>query len=72
MNHTLTSIYEACKSGDLEAVRRYLKHQFDVNATDDRGECTIHWATRGEHASKVFPIFVQHGVNVNARVEPGF
>ncbi len=57
-------IFDACKKGDLEALKTFHKNGVDLNEESFTGFLPLHYACRRGHLSAV-KYLVEHGSNVN-------
>lgn len=66
-NDEVSTLIEAAKRGDLQAVQKILETDWDiVNGTDSLGATALHYAAFEGH-SDVARFLVKHGANINAR-----
>lgn len=57
-------IFEACRVGDLDAVRKYVGNGADVNLVDNDGYSALIWAACNGHLG-VCELLVGSGADVN-------
>ena len=65
-----TTVLEAARRGDLDAVRALLKQGADVNVAEGDGTTALHWAARAGDADLV-QMLVYAGANVKAATRLG-
>ena len=64
------SIREATEKGNIEAVKQHLAAGTDVNAKDDIGSTSLHWAVYYNHKD-IAELLIEKGADMNARNEKG-
>lgn len=61
---TINNIFNAIKSDDMEAVKKFLKPDFDINATDSKQNTPLHIASCLGH-EQIINLLLDHGANIN-------
>ena len=63
-------IWEAARTGNIEAVKQHLAAGVDVNAKNDRGWTPLHRAAWGRH-TEIVELLITNGADVNAKDDRG-
>ena len=66
----LIKLREAIREGDIEAVKRHLGADMDVNARDDNGWNPLHLAAENGH-KEIAELLIAKGADVNAKNKYG-
>ena len=64
-------LFDACKNGNIDLVKKLLSYGADVNAKNNDGWTPLHYASRNGH-TEIVKLLLEHGVDVNCKNNNGY